>query len=168
MCFVFGVGALPSTKMQPSKRECATPHLRGESFFKHDYFRIWRRIFRIRRFFVNTSKGVRNRLTLLRSYSKHLPLDDILMVRLGGKIHPRRSEAIPSELISLGLTKREAEVLAWMARGKGNYEIGVILGAKRRTISKHVEHILSKLNVENRTAAAAIAFTVCSQLLDLF
>ena len=90
------------------------------------------------------------------------------MVRFGGKIHPRRSEAIPSELISLGLTKREAEVLAWIARGKGNYEIGVILGAKRRTISKHVEHILSKLNVENRTAAAAIAFTVCSQLLDLF
>jgi DNA-binding CsgD family transcriptional regulator len=90
------------------------------------------------------------------------------MVRSGGKIHLRRSKGIPRELISLGLTKREAEVLAWVARGKGNYEIGVILGTRRRTISKHVEHILSKLNVENRTAAAAIAFTVCSQLLDLF
>jgi DNA-binding NarL/FixJ family response regulator len=44
----------------------------------------------------------------------------------------------------------------------------VILGAKRRTISKHVEHTLSKLNVENWTAAAAIAFSMCSQLLDLF
>jgi DNA-binding CsgD family transcriptional regulator len=89
-------------------------------------------------------------------------------VRSRRKIHPRGSEEIPSELISLGLTKREAEVLAWIARGKGNHEVGVILGTKRRTISKHVEHILSKLNVENRTAAAAIAFTVCSQLLDLF
>jgi len=59
-------------------------------------------------------------------------------------------------------------VLAWIARGKGNYEIGVILGTKRRTVSKHVEHILGKLNVENRTAAAAIAFTVSGQLLDLF
>ena len=85
-----------------------------------------------------------------------------------GKNHPRGREGIPSQLISLGLIKREAEVLAWIARGKGDHEIGVILGTKRRTISKHVEHILSKLNVENRTAAAAIAFSVCSQLLDLF
>jgi len=57
-------------------------------------------------------------------------------------------------------------VLGWIAQGKGNYEIGVILGAQTRTICKHVEHIFSKLNVENRTAAAAIAFAVCSQLLD--
>jgi DNA-binding CsgD family transcriptional regulator len=79
------------------------------------------------------------------------------MVRSGKKIHPWRSDGTPSELISLGLTKREAEVLAWIARGKGNYDIGVILGTKRRTISKHVEHILTKLNVENRTAAAVVA-----------
>jgi DNA-binding CsgD family transcriptional regulator len=89
-------------------------------------------------------------------------------VRSRRKIHPRGSDEIRSELISRGLTKREAEVLAWIARGKGNYEIGVILGTKRRTISKHVEHILTKLNVENRTAAAAIAFTLCSELPRLF
>ena len=75
---------------------------------------------------------------------------------------------MPDRLISLGLTEREAEVLTWIARGKGNYEIGVILGTRPRTICKHVERILAKLNVENRTAAAAIAFTVCSQLFDLF
>ena len=79
-----------------------------------------------------------------------------------------RTSAPLERLTSLGLTEREAEVLIWIARGKGNYEIGVILGAKTSTIRKHVEHILSKLNVENRTAAAAMAFTVCSQLLDLF
>ena len=71
-------------------------------------------------------------------------------------------------MTSLGLTEREAEVLTWIARGKGNYEISVIVGAKPRTICKHVEHILGKLNVENRTAAAAIALAVCSQLLDFF
>jgi DNA-binding CsgD family transcriptional regulator len=71
-------------------------------------------------------------------------------------------------LVALGLTQREAEVLTWVARGKSNYEIGVILGAASHTIRKHVEHILSKLNVENRTAAAAIVFTTCSQFLDLF
>ena len=74
--------------------------------------------------------------------------------------------ASSKQLISLGLTEREAEVLGWITQGKGNYEIGVILGAQTRTICKHVEHILGKLNVENRTAAAAIALAVCSQLLD--
>jgi DNA-binding NarL/FixJ family response regulator len=80
----------------------------------------------------------------------------------------RAKKAILDRLISLGLTKREAEVLTWIAQGKGNYEIGVILGARTRTICKHVERILTKLKVENRTAAAATAFAVCSQLFDLF
>jgi DNA-binding CsgD family transcriptional regulator len=60
-------------------------------------------------------------------------------------------------LDALGLTRRETEVLTWITQGKTNYEIGVILGAGTRTICKHVQRILNKLNVENRTAAAAIA-----------
>jgi DNA-binding CsgD family transcriptional regulator len=56
-----------------------------------------------------------------------------------------------------GLTEREAEVLEWVARGKTDPEIAVILGARPRTIEKHVEHILAKLGVENRTTAALIA-----------
>jgi DNA-binding NarL/FixJ family response regulator len=63
---------------------------------------------------------------------------------------------------SLGLTARETEVLNWIAQGKTNYEIGVILSACTRTICKHVERILSKLCVENRTAAAAIALTLAN------
>jgi len=55
------------------------------------------------------------------------------------------------------LTPREAEVLFWISQGKSNHDIGVILGAKTGTICKHVEHILSKLNVENRTSAAVVA-----------
>jgi DNA-binding NarL/FixJ family response regulator len=62
-------------------------------------------------------------------------------------------------LRSLGLTARESEVLTWIAQGKTNYEIGVILGACTGTICKHVEHILCKLHVKNRTAAAAVALT---------
>jgi DNA-binding CsgD family transcriptional regulator len=63
----------------------------------------------------------------------------------------------PGALRSLGLTRRETEVLTWIAQGKTNHEIGVILSAATRTICKHVERILFKLSVENRTAAAAIA-----------
>jgi DNA-binding CsgD family transcriptional regulator len=58
---------------------------------------------------------------------------------------------------TLKLTPREAEVLLWISQGKSNHEIGVILGTKTSTICKHVEHIFSKLNVENRTSAAVIA-----------
>ena len=58
---------------------------------------------------------------------------------------------------SLNLTPREAEVLFWISQGKSNYDIGVILGAKTGTICKHVEHIFTKLNVENRTSAAVMA-----------
>jgi DNA-binding NarL/FixJ family response regulator len=63
----------------------------------------------------------------------------------------------PGALGSLGLTRRETEVLIWIAQGKTNYEIGVILSACTGTICKHVQRILVKLSVENRTAAAAIA-----------
>jgi DNA-binding CsgD family transcriptional regulator len=65
---------------------------------------------------------------------------------------------------SLALTPREAEVLFWISEGKSNHDIGVILGAKTGTICKHVEHIFGKLNVENRTAAAAVALEKCYSL----
>ncbi len=54
------------------------------------------------------------------------------------------------------LTAREAEVLLWVARGKTNRDVGDILGAAPRTVTKHMEHILQKLGVETRTAAAAL------------
>ncbi|MBT3766713.1 MAG: DNA-binding response regulator [Rhodospirillales bacterium] len=58
---------------------------------------------------------------------------------------------------NFGLTTREAEVLAWLATGKSNRDIGSILDLSPRTINKHLERIHSKLGVENRTAAAAMA-----------
>ena len=71
-----------------------------------------------------------------------------------------KTKLTPAEnpLGSLGLTTRETEVLTWIAQGKTNYEIGLILSACTGTICKHVEHILRKLCVKNRTSAAAIAF----------
>jgi DNA-binding CsgD family transcriptional regulator len=63
----------------------------------------------------------------------------------------------PAALGSLRLTRRESEILAYVAVGKTNPEIGTILGISSRTVSKHVEHILERLGVETRTAAAACA-----------
>lgn len=52
-----------------------------------------------------------------------------------------------------GLTPREREVLLWISEGKSNPEIGLILGISARTVEKHVERLLAKLNVESRKAA---------------
>lgn len=57
------------------------------------------------------------------------------------------------------LTKKEAEVLYWVIKGKTNKDIGDILGSSARTVNKHLEHIFAKLGVETRTAAASLATT---------
>lgn len=66
-------------------------------------------------------------------------------------------EAKPQQLETLGLTPREAEVLFWVARGKTNDEIATVLGIGLTTVKKHLESTFSKLGVENRTTAAAMA-----------
>lgn len=63
-------------------------------------------------------------------------------------------------MLSLGLTQREAEMLLWLSEGKTDSEIGVILNSARRTVEKHVEHILDKLGGENRAAAIRAALAV--------
>lgn len=57
----------------------------------------------------------------------------------------------------LKLTFREAEILMWIARGKTNKEIGIILSTSPRTVNKHLEHIFEKLGVSTRSAAVAMA-----------
>ena len=64
----------------------------------------------------------------------------------------------------LPITKREAEVLFYVANGKTNPEIAVILGVSRLTVKKHLEHIFQSLSVETRTAAAAVALQLVSDV----
>jgi DNA-binding CsgD family transcriptional regulator len=52
--------------------------------------------------------------------------------------------------------------LDWVAQGKTNKEIGVILEVSPRTVQKHLEHIYQKIGVESRTAAAAKAYEMAS------
>ena len=71
----------------------------------------------------------------------------------------------PKPLETLGLTPRESEVLFWIAQGKTNAEIGLILEAAAATVKKHVERILEKLEVENRQSASLRALEVLSAAL---
>lgn len=57
------------------------------------------------------------------------------------------------KLHDYGLSRREAEVLHWLSKGKTNSEIATILGMGRRTVEKHLEHVFTKLGVESRAAA---------------
>ena len=55
------------------------------------------------------------------------------------------------------LSQRERQVLAQMALGKSNKEIGQILYISEYTVKTHVKVILKKLNAISRTEAIAIA-----------
>ncbi len=55
------------------------------------------------------------------------------------------------------LTAREAEILALVAEGRSNGEIGKQLYITTKTVSVHVSNILGKLGASGRTEAAAIA-----------
>ncbi|MFO8046495.1 MAG: DNA-binding response regulator [Halomonas sp.] len=70
----------------------------------------------------------------------------------------RKRDVLPEQLLSerLGLTQRQAEVLYWVANGKSNRDIALILDMSPRTVNKHLEQVFLKLGVENRTSAAVI------------
>lgn len=68
----------------------------------------------------------------------------------------RRKEAVP-EKHDAGLSPRETEVLAWVAKGATNREIASTLFISEYTVKVHLSRILEKLHVRNRQQAAALA-----------
>jgi NarL family two-component system response regulator LiaR len=56
------------------------------------------------------------------------------------------------------LSVREFEVLGLIARGCKNRQIALALEIEERTVRFHIENILDKLGVNNRTEAACYAF----------
>jgi transcriptional regulator EpsA len=54
-----------------------------------------------------------------------------------------------------GLSERETQIMAWVAMGKTNSEIGSILNISGYTVKNHMQRIFQKLNVFNRTQAVS-------------
>lgn len=50
------------------------------------------------------------------------------------------------------LTKREAEVVAWLQAGKTSSEIAIILGCAPRTVDKHLANLYRKIGVRDRAS----------------
>ncbi len=68
-------------------------------------------------------------------------------------VREESSHATKERLQALGLSSREAEVMHWVCEGKTNPEIAIILKVTIHTVNRHLEHILAKLEVENRQKA---------------
>ncbi|MDR1651800.1 MAG: response regulator transcription factor [Synergistaceae bacterium] len=56
------------------------------------------------------------------------------------------------------LTQREKEVLFWLSQGFNNMEISAKMVLSEKTVKNHVSHLLKKLNLNDRTQAAVLAW----------
>jgi two-component system, NarL family, response regulator LiaR len=80
-------------------------------------------------------------------------------------LHPVIAEKLMRELAQpvnppitrTTLTRRELEVLRLIAQGHSNHEIALTLVVSERTVTSHIENILEKLHLANRTQAALYA-----------
>jgi DNA-binding NarL/FixJ family response regulator len=68
--------------------------------------------------------------------------------RLGAESTPASKEALG------GLTRREQEVAAWIAKGKSNREIARLMTVNVKTVETYVTRILNKLGFESRVQIA--------------
>ena len=93
------------------------------------------------------------------------PADLVRAVRAAARgesvLHPHVAARVLSDLRGEapddGLTPRELEVLARIARGQGNRDIAVGLGIAEETVKTHVSNLLAKLRLADRTQAAVYA-----------
>jgi len=69
----------------------------------------------------------------------------------------RGDSVVPPDLRAIGVTSREADVLALVAEGLTNSEIGGRLHLSPRTVEKHVASLLAKTGGQRRTQLAKYA-----------
>ena len=81
---------------------------------------------------------------------------------------PERGAALPpntaadlsggrEETLPRRLTERQLQILALVARGKTNRQVGEALGISERTVRNHMRTILRKLSSGDRTHAVVLA-----------
>jgi DNA-binding NarL/FixJ family response regulator len=77
-----------------------------------------------------------------------LIMDDLVRVALYSSEQPQKLDSIDL------LTPREQDVAYYVAQGKSNKEIAVILDLSADTVKLHLNHIYKKLNIDNRVSLA--------------
>ena len=84
--------------------------------------------------------------------------DDALAIQLAGLMLTERLmtfAAPPDEAHEVRLTDRERDAISWVAEGKSDWEISVILGVSETTVRFHVDNARKKLGAVNRAQAVA-------------
>lgn len=109
---------------------------------------------------------------LLKQSSSHLVCEAIRQVQKGKPFFsptvarrlrqledqpPKRASGSPSR--NAGLTSREVEVLQLIAEGKANKEIAAGLGISMKTIEKHREHLMQKLDIHDTAGLTRYAIS---------
>ena len=98
--------------------------------------------------------------TIRRAHRGEYPINESLMTR------PRVARRVLNQFrgltktlegVAAPLTKRETEILTYIAEGNSNKEIARILSISEQTIKNHVSAILRKLNANDRAHAVALA-----------
>lgn len=70
------------------------------------------------------------------------------------RLHGALAAPNPHGGVEVALTPRELEVLSHMSHGLTNKEIGRLLGISSETVKEHVQRLLRKIGVRDRTQAA--------------
>jgi len=98
--------------------------------------------------------------TIRRAHNGEYPINESLMTR------PRIARQVLNQFrgltktlegVAAPLTKRETQILTYVAEGNSNKEIAHILSISEQTIKNHVSAILRKLNANDRAHAVALA-----------
>ena len=103
---------------------------------------------------------------LLKDFTRDQLLATLRRVRAGEQTWSREevrrvtgvlTSAQPIADVEVPLTPRESEVLEYVTRGLTNRQIAVELGISYETVKEHVQHIIRKMGVGDRTQAAVWA-----------
>jgi NarL family two-component system response regulator YdfI len=80
-----------------------------------------------------------------------------VMARILARAAPAVAPARAARRGPLDLTEREREVLAGVARGERSKEIALRLGISERTVGSYLNNVFTKLGVDSRASAVAVA-----------
>ncbi len=111
------------------------------------------------RIFATLSRKPRQQAGAAAALKLLVPFVDLAlrcMPSVGARAH--RAERVPAAKLALPaatLSERERQIMAWVAMGKTNPEIGCILRISEFTVKNHMKSIFSKLDVTNRAQAVA-------------
>ena len=98
------------------------------------------------------------RAYLLKGMTVEALISAIRSVHAGKSIIPPAiAQKLAERMATEQLTQREQDVLEQIVRGKSNKEIGAALEISEATVKTHINNLLGKLGVEDRTQAATAA-----------